>query len=284
MSKPLPAANNGAPPRKPEPKLIGARLEVARLRKFPDSSVRAVGRELSAAYQIGGQTYYWHERGERAPKPLMLKAYAAFFDVPVGYFLDGTNAKRYENEARAVARRKGRMLRIDCLNGAAPALTDPVNQPIRKENFPLPKPETIRFIVKLMVSDLKDIAEGRVKLSEITGEKLPVPPHLDLSDEIAWWQIPDYDHSMVGDSEATFPPGTICLLDLKAAIEPGQYVVAMLASQDEPLVRRYVSDRRWAPGVKFRLEALNPNSDAVRVEDPADCQLVIRIRFSGSPR
>lgn len=284
MTDMSPAAENGVQLRKIDPEIIGARLEVARLRKYPDSSVRAMARDLTEQHHISHQTYYWHERGERTPRMLVLRTYAEFFEIPLDYLLYGVGAEDYESEAREIARSKGRVLRIDILEGSRVMLSKSVNQPINLNKNHLPNFGGIRFIVKLMAEDLKNIAEGRIQLADVSGEKLPVPPGLSLSDDIAWWQIPDYDHSMAGQGDETFPPGTLCLIDMQADIEPGRFVVAFMASQNEPVVRRYVSDRRWAPGAKFRLEALNPETETIRVDTPSDCLLIARIRFSGSPR
>lgn len=284
MTDMSPPAENGAQLDSIDPAVIGARLEVARLRKYPDLSVRAMARDLTRQHHISHQTYYWHERGERAPKMLVLRTYAAFFNVPLDYLLYGEGADFYEGEARTIARAKGRVLRVDISRGSDVMLSNSVNQQRTLKKNQLPNSEGIRFSIKLMAEDVKNIAAGRVKLADISGEKLPVPPNLSLSEDVAWWQIPDYDHSMAGQGDETFPPGTLCLVDMQADIEPRRFVVALLASQSEPVVRRYVSDRRWAPGVKFRLEALNPETETIRIDTPGDCLLIARIRFSGSPR
>jgi len=267
-----------------DPELLGARLEVARLRRFPNASGRAVGRELQKRSPVGWQSWYAHENGVRLPTIPVLYVYSEFFAVPLDYLLFGIGGREIETKARAIARKKKRILKIDVLKASSGPLSKPVNQPYKNGKFKLSPAGDLRFIVKLMAGDLKNIAEGRAALADIAGEMLPVPPHLTLSDEIGWWQIPDHDHSMTGPGEAAFPPGTLCLIDFAAPIEPNDFVVALLANQAEPLVRRYVSDRRWAPGVKFTLEALNPHSEIIKVSKPDGCLLMTRVMFSGSRR
>lgn len=267
-----------------DPELIGARLEVARLCKYPLASIAEMARDLKEQYNISKSTYYGHERGTRQPPISMLHIYSAFLDIPVEYFLHGANGDTYEARARALAAGQKRSLRIDFLKPSDGALMSAVNQRLQKEKLPSFQKGRMRLIVKLMTDDLEKIAKGELSLSELTGETLPAPPFPSLGERAGWWQIPDYDYSMAGGGDAAFPPGTICFVDLDAPIEPGKFVLVLLRDHGEALVRRYVSDRTWAKQTRFALAALNPRSAAIEVADPEDCLLIARIVFSGSPR
>ena len=265
--------------------LLGARLEVARLFKYPDTSIASMCSDLQLRHGISKGTYYCHERGTRKPHVTLLRIYAEFFEIPFDYFLSGEDGEAYEDQARTIAARQRKTLRIDSFQGSGNKLTLPVNQRLQLDKNTSFQKGRLRLIVKLMADDLKRIANGEQKLEDVSGDVLPAPPYLHLSEQIAWWQIPDYDFSMVGDiASPALPPGTLCLIDMEAVIEPLKFVVAVLPGQDEPLVRQYVSDRIWAPGTRFSLHPLNPQSEVITVDEPDKCCLLARIVFSGSPR
>lgn len=265
--------------------LIAARLEVARLRKYPDASIAKMAYNLQAKHGLSKSTYYGHERGDRRPNYSTLCTYAQFFDIPIQYFLFGEDSERYEQEARTVASKKKKTLKVDFLTSSDAPLVSSVNQQIKNDNFSPSQKGRLRLIVKVMADDLKKIANGDASLAEIPGDtSLPAPPFLDLSEQVCWWQIPQTDFSMVAGGEAALPPGTLCLVDLEATIDPGKFVLALLKNEPTPLVRQYHSDRSWAAGVEFTLSPLNPHAKPIEVSCAEDCLLIARVVFSGSPR
>lgn len=264
---------------------LGVRLEVARFYRYPGLSIAKMAQHLHQTYNISKSTYYGHERGTRKPPMAMLYIYSMFFKIPIEYFLHGVENSDYEAVARQQAAQQKKTLRIDFLDGASSAGTAaPVNQRFQNEKLPLCKNNEMRLIIRIMAKDVEKIVTGEKDIDDLDGERLSAPSFLSLSRDAFWWQIPDYDFSMADPSKAALPPGTLCLIDCQAKIEPGRFVFALLKNASEPIVRQYVSDRIWNPGTRFTLHALNSHSEDISVTAPSECLLLARIVFSGSAR
>ena len=264
--------------------LMGARLEVARMRKYPGKPAAAAVRDLEDFHNVRRRTYYSHEAGEKKPKLPMLRIYSQLFDVALDYFLYGTDAQIYETEARAIAAEQKTALRIDFNQDEQSSSALPINQRAQQFDINSSHNSSHRFIVLLSAGDIKKLSTGRGDLTQMSGRTLPAPGFVEASEDSFWYQIPAHDFSMVNGDGPSLPPGTICLADRdheRAPIEPGRFVIVDLDGREEPLIRRYVADRSYTSGVRFSLEPLNPRSETIDVTDPSQCLLIARIIFYG---
>lgn len=275
-----------------DPLLLGARLEIARLREF--DSVRAAIDALREASdqpdQIKPRAYYLHESGERRPRKMSrLRLYADTFKVPLSYLLFGEGAEVYEAEARDLAARKRIVLKIDALKGEKTVAESsrkivPINQDIELIETNTIHNPIDRSRVILTASEIRKLSTGRGDLATMSGPMLSVPDFLNPSRHSFWYRVPAIDVSMAPTSREghSFPPGGIGLFDQEAKILPGDYVLAYLDDWDEPVMRQYVASRAYSAGASFKLEALNPAYEPIEIPLKSKCRYIARLVFFGN--
>jgi Peptidase S24-like len=280
--------------------LLAARLEVARIRKFdrrpPAMDALKQLLEETGKAGIAARSYHSHESGERRPRMSRLKIYARLFDIPLSYLVMGTDAHKYEAEARRLAARTKTKLKIEDFGdpsspGRGPVLVfdaeskvneAPVNQtPEDLDSNTIHNPG-VRLIVVLKANEVRKLKHGRGVPANMSGQRIPVPDFLNASPGTFGYQIPDDDVSMLAPEGLSFNGGGHCVVDPAAKILPGKYVLAVLKDEPEPVIRQYVASGPYASGRPFELKALNPAYRAIEVTDKGACTFIARIVFFGN--
>lgn len=283
------------------PQLLAARIEVARIRKYDrrPAAIAALGQLLEDLdkSEMGARTYHSHENGERRPQLERVSIYSRLFEIPIDYLLFGRDAEVYEPEARSLAKRAGVPLRIDVLQGqtAPRRLTlvenseektninsEAVNQEPARIELNASHNPSVRFITILSASEIRKLRTGRGGPAML-GPKMPMPNFLNASPHSFVFQIPADDLSMVTQDGLSLNAGGVCVVDPERTILPGNYVLAMLKSREEPIIRRFVADGAYAADCSFELHALNPSfKPIVDADKKGACVFIGRVVFFGN--
>lgn len=118
----------------------------------------------------------------------------------------------------------------------------------------------------------------------MSGNTIPAPHAIDPGPNSFWYTLPVYDVAMVDKAgPLSLNPGAMCLVDLDAPILRDKCVLAQLRDHDEPVIRVFRAARPYDGASAFTLVALNPAFDPIEIGDPADCLLIGRVIFFGSP-
>ena len=275
-----------------DPNLMAARLEAARVRRF-DNAAAAID-ALKAESGDNWRRYYGYESGERKPKMAGLYIISKVFEVPIEYFLFGTDSETYEGEARTLAQRARITLKIDeednhPLPVEASPEKDPedaaaaINYEYEQGKLNTSHNQPVRFIPILSANEIRQLSTGRGDLADMSGRTMPVPDFLNASRHSYNYQIPSHDVSMVAADGISIGPGSVVLADPDAPIFPGSMVLALLRGHDEPMIRKYIAAGAYKPGMRFKLGAFNPAFEAIEVSKKLDCLSIARIIFFGTP-
>lgn len=246
-------------------KEIGARIMHAQKRKFRFGSdaieelERRHGKKVKAAY-------YSHRSGTRLPDDDTLRIYADLFDVPFEYLRLGTGAEEIESSAA----------QINEDESTASAVIS-INQHRQEIDLKASHKHGVRFIPILSADQIRVLSAGQGDLAQMSGHTLPVPSFLSASSDSFAYFIPANDFSMVATSGPSYAPGACIVIDPQRQITPGDRVYAEIEGFDDPVVRKYVAARAYAPGVRFRLEAFNPAFEAIEVTDAAQVRVLARV-------
>lgn len=245
-------------------KAIGARIHRAQKRKYRFSSdaieelERRHGKKVKASY-------YSHRSGTRLPDDVTLQMYADLFDVPIAYLRLGVGAEEIEGQDAQIkedeSERSG----------------DIINQHRREFELKSSHKHPVRLIPILSADQIKDLRTGRGDLAQMSGRTLPVPDFLNASSDSFAFFIPTDDFSMVAPNGPSYAPGACIVIDPQRQITPGDRVFAEIEGFDDPVVRKYVAARPYAPGVRFRLEAFNPSFAAIEVPDSGEVRFIARV-------
>lgn len=245
-------------------KEIGARIHRAQKRKFRFGSdaieelERLHGKKAKAAY-------YSHRSGTRLADDDTLRIYAELFDVPFEYLRLGLGAEEIEAGDTQIN------------EDESDASVGSINQHKQEIDAKASHKRGVRFIPILSADQIRDLSAGRGDLAQMSGRTLPVPDFLNASSDSFAYFIPTNDFSMVAASGPSYAPGACIVIDPQRQITPGDRVYAEIDGFDEPVVRKYVAARAYAPGVKFRLEAFNPAFAAIEVTERAQVRFMARV-------
>jgi hypothetical protein len=239
---------------------FGRRLTWARERAGYDKGADAL-RQVEQLSHMKVRTYYSHEAGDRVPDDDgLIQIYAQLFRVPMDYLL----LRQTQPES-------------DVVNATS------INQVTERLEDKSSQITDVRYISILTASDIRDLLTGRLNLSTFSGDRLPVPKHVAAGNMSIFYQIPNHDNSMVGaDGGPSFQPGTFLLVDPDREIAPGDYLVAMLAGTQTPVLRRLQSPYpyvRAAPRYPFKLIAINALVEPLTVTSADDCTILGRMIF-----
>lgn len=236
---------------------FGARLKAVRKQHY-STAVEAID-VMAKMWGLKGRTYFSHEKGDRMPSDIELERYAAFFGVTPQYLRYGVEGDD----------------RPDKVVVPFSAGVRPVNQLSQNFDINASRRPAARYIKILSAIEIKELIFGGGDLATLPGQgALPVPASLPVSDEAFTYEIPSYDHSMVGQGNIAFHPGSSLVVDPREQVLPGHYVLASVPDLDAPLVRRYDAAKPYQPGVAFTLTALNEAYKPIEVSGP-DSGLVI---------
>jgi hypothetical protein len=130
---------------------------------------------------------------------------------------------------------------------------------------------SFRHIVILSTGTLQQLDSWTGDLTRMSGDKIPVPVVVPAGQSQFAWEIPGRDQSMVGRDGMGYHPGTFLFADGAETIEPGDFVLAHIQGFETPLFRIYESARSYAPGVPFRLSALNPSYQPIEIPAQGAC-------------
>jgi SOS-response transcriptional repressor LexA len=250
---------------------FGTRLKTTRKKlKGPDgkplypSAVDFIGALEARHPDIQGRMYYNYEAGRNIPaQPDTINRIAEMLGVTSDWLLFG----------------KGKQVNDGDFNQDAATINQAIEIPRGKPY----KSPPVRYIPILSASQINSLLSGNGNLTTMSGEKLPVPQHIDAGADAFYYQISDSDTSMVGTAGFSFPPGTLLLIDPGRIIRPADFLLVQLPDADAPVIRRLqgrLSIDHGEPNSRiypFRLLALNPMADPIEVTSSTDCKIVGRV-------
>jgi len=221
-------------------KAIGERLEQAQKERGFEKPIDAIRR-----FGWPRDSYYKQLRGVRRIMPEELSQYAAAYKVSVIWLMHGISAKS-NHDAQNIP--------IKTLNDL-----DIREIPLLNSNI---------------LGTLDDFIKGGTLVSE---KSVVVPEFAQVGSRAIAYLIPDNDLSMLGERGDTFPPGTMLIVDPDKAIVPGNYILALPAQFEVPILRRYEATKSPSKNTPFTLSALNPAYQPVVVNNPESCRIIGRL-------
>jgi len=245
---------------------FGQRLEWAR-KKAGFATRKAAIEALPEKAEIAARTYYAHERGERSPEQeATIDVYCTLFSVSRDFLLFGTGPETKEFEAAQGIESQGG-----------------INQPPKEVAATSSHIDAIRYIPVIRASKIKQFLTGEGNLADMSGDLLPLPRQMLAGPKSLAYEIPEDDHSMVGDGAQSFPPGAYVVIDPDQEIKPNKFLMVAIAGWPDPVIRQLQSQRpvsRSAPQFPFKLIALNERFETIECSSADDCEIIGRVVFT----
>lgn len=267
-------------------KEFGARLKWSFKRAGYSRAAEAL-MDVQECTSLKPRTFYSHVSGERVPDDDgLVEIYAQLFDVSMDFLLLREPAPKGPSRGRLPIDEVRQRLGLHSATKPSSVLEHvnhvSVNQVLERDEQKTSHFTDIRYISILSASDIRDLLTGTRKLRTMSRERLPVPPDVAAGPNVIAYKIPIFDHSMVSPEGSGFPPGTRLVFDPDRAIAPGDYLLALQAGAETPVLRRLQSTHAFmaaAPRYPFKLVALSPLAAPIFVETADDCAILGRAIF-----
>ena len=254
------------------------RLKIARLRRGFATTEDAADylHGLPKPRRITARAYKGWEAGERIPgNQLGYDILEEEFDIrPRGWLQDGggeTYAALQEEFARLdhARRMEAREARRSIANPPPASKSSVLVYQLtpKSSDFDISSSHSVplRRIPVLSGDDIASFLAGE-REAFMAGPTVVIPPDCGSAD--AWsYAIPEHDESMVGPGGISFPPGTYLIFDPQEDVLPGKFMIARPKGLKIWLFRRYVAALPLSAAREFKLEALSPMVEAMRVTD-----------------
>jgi hypothetical protein len=254
------------------------RLKIARLRRgFATTEDAAEYFDaLPEPRRITARTYRGWEGGERIPStPGLYDVLEQELQVnPRGWLKNGAGEgyatlqeefARLDAARREEARKARKGLADTGQSGKGSALVYQLTPNPRDFDISSSQSVPLRRIPVLSGDDIAAFLAGE-REAFMAGHTVVIPPEAGSPD--AWsYVIPDRDEAMVGTGGISFPPGTGLVFDPREDVPPGKFMIARPKGLKIWLFRRFVAGLPLSAVSEFKLEALNPSVEPIRVSD-----------------
>lgn len=262
-----------------------ARLQAGYLKKEDAAqAIDASGAvKLRSGRTIIARTYKNYEDASgNAISPEIADQLENFFGTRRGWILHGKGEsiealRRMATELEKQAREQARKKRLPILspsseNGSA---SDQVNQLTANiDNFAI-TPSQFVPVCRIPVLSGDDISTFCAGNREFPMNEQALVAVED-STNLFLYILPQTDLSMDAGGALAFPPGTRCIIDTSAQIQPGCFVLVRFAGMDWTL-REYRAALPFEFAKAFTLAAINPAFEPIRIENQGDVEIAGRL-------